>query len=198
MWKVIGLIVFLALTLGAVSRIDTGRLYFINVSAVTPEGLNITWVDVDPMALFPGRPIEIVAVDGWLEPFYLRQGDSGHTKLFVRLKPSNVPITDYDAHTNNDPSIVAILSLAVGASNLYGQRTDTPPLIPPLPTITVPANVQITLPIQFVSREGVIVAREDARWVPPGQFFITEPISLGFTTSNPGALLHGRVWVRTH
>lgn len=180
-------------------------VYFINIPAVTPEGLAIKWVDIDLAKRFSTSSlatIELIAVEGWLEPAYLNGYDAGHTKFFVRLKtPTVAPILNYDAHTNNDPYIVAQMSLATFASNTYRQIADQQPTYLPAipnPLPIVPPEVQITLPIQLLSRNGVGVAREDTRWEPPGQLFIIEPISIGIATTNPGALLHIRVWVKVY
>lgn len=181
-------------------------LRYINIPAVTPAQLIIKWVDVDPWAVFAAltpTAIEMVAAEGWLEPAYLQSYDAGHTKFFVRRKPtagSPPAITDAQAHANNDPYLLAQLSLASFASNIYGQyATDPPVYMPGIPDpLPVHAGVQITYPIQLLSREGVGIGREDARWSPPDKLFLTEPLSLGFATTNIDAILHARLWVRLY
>lgn len=128
--------------------------------------LNVLEWEIINLPRGTNQRVELLAVECWMEPPYLTRENAGHTKCGLLLRGTSFP-TDDDFHKSNDPDIAFIFSVA-------GFKTN-------------PASPD---------GQGVGVFQEFVRWTPPVTFYAPEQIALAFNTTNPGAILHGRVWYR--
>lgn len=140
-------------------------VYWINVPHPVKAVNVVEWETVS-IPRGANQVVDLLAVEGWMEPPYLQNTNAGHTKLGVLLRGAPYP-ADVDFHQSRDPDIAVILSVA-------GFKTN-------------PASPD---------GQGVGLFQEWVRWEPPMAIQVPEIISLAFNTTNHGAILHGRVWYR--
>ena len=112
------------------------------------------------------QQVQLLAVECWMEPPYLQGMNAGQTKCGVLMRGDGFP-SDQDFHQSNDPDIMVVLSVA-------GFKTN-------------PASPD---------GQGIGLFQEWIRWEPPTMLYAPERIAVAFQTTNPGAILHARVWYR--
>ncbi|MBI4336208.1 MAG: hypothetical protein HY683_00055 [Chloroflexi bacterium] len=141
------------------------ELRWVNIPHPVTENGRVEWRAVY-LAQDESQVVELLGVDCWLEPPYLRWAAAGSTKCGLLLREGDYP-TDDAFHSSDDPDVVFILSVAGALAN--------------------PAASEGV---------SLAYWQEFARWTPPGQLFVPRRIALASFTDNPGALLHFRVWYR--